>query len=318
MHSRNALALAPVFSALVCMTTELPASAVDEKEACLSAADQGQSLRDDGKYSAARDQFLTCSRDLCPKLVHDQCTEWLRQLDESMPTVVFGVKDEHGNDVAAARVLVDGKVVASHLDGKPVPLDPGPHDFRFERDEPNQSVTVHAVLRTAEKNREVLAAFPAGEGEPSASPGGSNPGPAPAEKAEASSSSFWNGRTIMSLSLLVGGTVGVGTGVFFGLQSQSEKSQADSQGKTIGIGGCGAKGNSADPRCKTLSDTRDAQNRDALLSDVLYIAGGALAAGAVATWLLWPKGEKEPHGATSWVAPAIGPTHAGIRVGGAF
>src|SRR5215472_7019519 len=73
----------------------------DEKQVCLAAADSGQSLRDDGQYTIARDQFVTCARDVCPKVVRDQCITWLHQLDETTPTVIFTAKDALGSEVTA-------------------------------------------------------------------------------------------------------------------------------------------------------------------------------------------------------------------------
>jgi hypothetical protein len=185
---------------------------------------------------------------------------------------------------------------------------------------------VHVVLRTVEKNREVTATFPAIEGQTTTPP---DEGTAPASPtpggAKQTPSSFLNGRSVMSLSLLIGGAVAVGMGAFFGLQSQSEKSTADgifANPQPSGVHGdksaCQPSPNaSPNPLCQNLSDTRDAQNRDALVSDVLYIAGGALAAGAVASWFLWPKRQEEQV-EKAWVAPMVGPAQAGVRVGGAF
>jgi hypothetical protein len=319
MSFRNAFALAPASFVLSIVGTPARAFAADStKDVCLSSADQGQSLRDDGKYSSAREQFATCSRDVCPKLVHDQCSEWLHQLDEAMPTVVLGVKDDHGADVVTARAFADGKLIAPSLDGKPVALDPGSHDIRFERDAPAQSVSMHVVLRTGEKNREVMTAFPAVEGQ--APPASEAPAPSPSspttpEVPEGSSTSS-NGRTITSLALLGGGVVGVGLGVFFGLASQSDKNQAGLLRGVVGTGGCPTPSTNAN--CQQLSDKVDAQNREALVSDVLYVAGGVLAAGALVTWLLWPKSVEERHASAAWVAPMLGPASAGVRVGGAF
>jgi hypothetical protein len=325
MHFRNAFASSSFVLLVLAASGSVSSSALaaeagDSKEACLTAADTGQSLRDDGQYAAARDQFLACARDVCPKLVHEQCTEWIRSLDEATPTVVFGAKDDHGNDVGAARVLSDGKLVTSNLDGKPLPLDPGPHDIRFERD-PGGAVTVHVVLRTGEKNREVTATFPTIEGQPSTSPeeGTAPASSTPGEEGHASSS-FWNARSVTSLSLIVGGAAAVAMGVFFGLQSQSEKSTADgilANPQPAGLGGNASACHPPDSNllCQNLGDTRDAQNRDALLDEVLYVAGGVLAAGAVASWFLWPK-RPEEHVGKAWVAPMVGPGHAGV--GGAF
>ncbi len=328
MHVRNVFTLPSVLAFLVSVSATHRVLAADEKEACLSAADQGQSLRDEGKYTGARDQFVACSRSACPKLVHDQCTDWLRQLDESMPTVVFRVKDDKGNDVTAMHAMADGKPLTGILEGKAVPLDPGPHDIRFERDNPSQAVSVHVVLRAGEKAREVSAAFPALETEPekpTGEPPAPPPVPAPPEEAPpppetpVAAPAVGKGRSIASLSLLAAGAVGVGLGVYFGLASQNEARQGDSTAKALGsTGACGPAGTPADPRCKTLSDSRDAQNRDAVLDVVFYAAGGALAASAVATWWLWPKPAGEAKATAAWIAPLVGPNHAGVSLGGTF
>ena len=319
MHLRNVFASTPISLALLGSSAPV-ALAETPKEACLASADQGQSLRDDGKYSLAREQFQTCARPECPKLVHDQCTEWLRQLDDSTPTVVFAAKDDQGGDASSARVLVDGRPVPTGIDGKPVSLDPGAHDIRFERDTPSQSVALHVVLRTGEKNREIAGQFPAAEVTPSVAespgPGASNPPQTPPlsdERRHASNS----GRNAVSISLLGAGVVGIGLGAFFGVKSQSDKSDAAGLRQQVMPNQCQAP--SASPICQQLSDKVDAQNRDALVSDVLYVAGGVFAAGAVATFFLWPSAGSAAHAATtSWVAPFIEPTRAGVRVGGTF
>lgn len=293
------------------------AAEADPKEACLAAADTGQSLRDDGQYLGAREQFLACSRDVCPKLVHDQCAEWLRHIDEATPTVIFAAKDDRGQQLADARVLLDSKALVATLDGKAIPLDPGPHDVRFERD-PHGVVNVHVVLRAGEKNREVTATFPAVDGpvqapQPPLQESGTVPPPAVEEKHQVTPP-FWSPRTVTAASLLAGGVVAVGFGVFFGLESQSENNHAATLRASLGTGGC--RSPAASSSCQQLNDTVDAQNRDATLNAALYVTGGVLAAAAVATWFLWPK--QESHATTTWVTPMVGPAHAGLGIGGAF
>jgi len=326
MHVRYAFTWTSVAIVLAGVSAPQRVLAADDKEACLSAADQGQSLRDDGRYVAARDQFVICARNVCPKLVHDQCIDWLRQLDESMPTVLFRVKDDQGNEVLSAHVTADGKPLSIGSEGKPVSLDPGPHDVRFERDNPSQSVSVHVVLRAGEKGREVNAAFsPAVEAPPEKPEDRPTPPPPPpppvmeTQEAPEPAPSFGRGRSIASLSLVAAGAASVGLGVYFGLQSQSEASRADGIAKALpSSGACGPGGNPADPRCKSLGDSRDAQNRDAALDIALYIGGGALAAGAVATWLLWPRGHGEPKASSAWIVPEFGIDRVGVRVGRTF
>jgi hypothetical protein len=325
MSLKNASAFTVLMFALAGITVAAPAAAADEKEACLSAADQGQSLRDEGKYLSAHDEFVLCSRDVCPKLVQGQCADWLRQLDEATPTVVFVLKDSHGADILTAHVSADGDAVASGVDGKPVPLDPGPHDIRFERDAPTQSVSVHVVLRAGEKKREVSAVLPAvAEAPAEVPPEAPAPVPAPAltpappaREKPAESPSFWNGRSITAASLLGAGVVGVGVGVYFGLQSQSERNQAGTlRGEVGSRSGCPTPSTSA--LCQQLSDTVDSQNRDAVLNDAFYVVGGVLAAGAVATWFLWPTPHEEPTTGAVRLLPLVGPRVGGMGLGGAF
>jgi hypothetical protein len=134
------------------------ASAADEKQQCLNASDQGQQLRDDGKYRRAREAFTTCSRDVCPAIVRRDCVKWLAEVEQSWPSIVVGAKDDKGSDLVDVNVLVDNVSIASHLDGKPIPVDPGEHTLRFETSgfpALEQKVVVHA----GEKSRLVAVQF---------------------------------------------------------------------------------------------------------------------------------------------------------------
>src|SRR5262249_12630112 len=93
---------------------------------CPTASEQGQRLRDDGKYLRARDMFRQCSRDSCPGVVRKDCSKWLAQIEDSMPTLVVSARDEDGKDVSG-KVLVDGEVAMTKLEGKPLTVDPGEH-----------------------------------------------------------------------------------------------------------------------------------------------------------------------------------------------
>jgi hypothetical protein len=145
--------------------------------ACLDAAEDGQKLRDGGAYRRARERFIACAADECPGEVRKGCVGWLGELDRLLPTVVFVVYAQ-GSEVADVRVAVDGEFVAERIDGKPVGLDPGPHQFRFER-EGAAPVDVKAMIVAGEKERPVTARFgpepsiappPAPPAPPSASP----------------------------------------------------------------------------------------------------------------------------------------------------
>jgi hypothetical protein len=78
----------------------------------------------------------------------------------------------------------------------------------------------------------------------------------------------------------------VGVGAYFALQSQNEANTVDRYRSSYGPSWCFQS--TSDP-CGPWNDAVQAQSRDATASNVLYVAGGVLAAGALATWFLWPK-----------------------------
>jgi hypothetical protein len=129
-----------------------------EKDQCISAADQGQQLRDDNKYRLARDAFSRCARETCPMLVRRECGQWLHELDEKSPTVVLGAQDSKGNDLTDVKVTVDDAPFASTLDGKPVPVDPGEHLFRYEA-AGLPPIEEHVVVKSGEKNHVLKVQF---------------------------------------------------------------------------------------------------------------------------------------------------------------
>jgi hypothetical protein len=109
------------------------AAAAEGGEECMSAAESAQTHRRAGKLLQARSELLACAKTSCPRVVRDDCTRWLAQVDEVVPTVVLQAR-ANGRDVTDVRVLVDGQLVATQLDGRETMIDPGPHVLRFERD----------------------------------------------------------------------------------------------------------------------------------------------------------------------------------------
>ena len=129
MRKYSALA---TFVAALLADTPASADALEEKRACVSAADEGQVLRDEGKLRSAREAFTRCARQSCPKLVSADCSQWLIDLERRAPTVVVSAKDRNGKVLTHVRVTVDGELLSEQLDGKPLLVDPGERVFRFE------------------------------------------------------------------------------------------------------------------------------------------------------------------------------------------
>ncbi len=130
-----------------------------DKHACLTASDEAQALRLDGKLQKAREQFLVCADPSCPSLVQSACAQWLNGLDAQIPSVVVHVREADGRDAVDAQVLIDGKTLAGSTGGTAVSLDPGKHEFRFLA--PDGRVTTEAlVIAEGEQLRRVDAVLP--------------------------------------------------------------------------------------------------------------------------------------------------------------
>jgi hypothetical protein len=146
------------FAALALFTAlhafPLTKARADEKQRCIAASEQGQELRDSGKYRLAREAFGACARSSCPSLVRRDCGNWQAELEESWPSLIVAANDGTGNDLVDVRVLLDGAPLLTKLDGQPARIDPGEHVLRCEADG-YRAAEERVVVRAGEKGRVV-------------------------------------------------------------------------------------------------------------------------------------------------------------------
>ena len=207
-----------MFAVLAATTTLLAvetAARADDREQCASAADQAQQLRDEGKYRRAREQLLICARDVCPAPIKRDCLDWLGQVENTAPTVVFGAKDAT-RDLSDVKVSVDGVTVTDRLDGKPVQMDLGKHIVKFEYQ--GQTKEEDVIIGAGQKNRNVTVTF---AGAPPAA--GGQPGTTPAPGGESSSS----GSIVPALVVGGIGVIALGSFAVFGLGGKSDVSHLE-------------------------------------------------------------------------------------------
>jgi hypothetical protein len=149
------------------------------KLACVQASDKAQQLRVSGKLVAASAALKTCVQDACPNVVREACAQWLGEVNASLPSIVIGAKDSDGKDLLDLKVSIDGELVTEHLGGRALPIDPGRHKMRYEKQD-GAVVEEEILVGEGTKNRQVAVAFPGAEGATSgtggASAGGSTPG----------------------------------------------------------------------------------------------------------------------------------------------
>jgi hypothetical protein len=215
-----------------------------------------------------------------------------------------------GNEVAATAPLAD-----------PLDVMPGHHvvEARLPRGmtkaSPVDAVAGQVAHVTFAPEPPVAQAIAA----PVAAPGASAGAAAAEAQAAESPESTRSSRPISAARVVTTATLGgvaivaAGVGAYFAIQSRNEATTVRGYRTKYGTDACA--GTAVPPYCTTWNDAVNSQNRDVTASDVLYIAGAALAVGAIVTWLLWPS---ETRAASAWVSPSFGPSGAGVTAGGLF
>jgi hypothetical protein len=183
----------------VCVASVSSGAAADETAECVHAYEQAQVLQKASKLLDARMQMLKCAHVRCPDIVRGDCVQWLNAVDAQIPSIVLGAVGPDGHDVIAVQVWVDGRKALDGLDGRALPMDPGPHHFRFvvHGAEP---VELQVLVREGEMRRPLIVRFQ------------------PAKEVAAPQ------RPVPVASWLLWGAGGVGVGAFaiLGLQGRSE------------------------------------------------------------------------------------------------
>lgn len=229
---------------------------------CVTAAEGGQLERYNGKLRAARAAFVACANEECPGPIRADCARWLAEVDASLPTVVIRGRWEDGRDANGARVSLDQRPVEERGDGLAVPVDPGPHVFRFEL-AGARPVEASYVIREGEKNRPLEVVF------------------APATRASAAAAPdvavpHGGGRVPAGAFVAAGvGAVGIAAFVVLALRGTSELEHLRSTCKT------------------TCEPSRvDAARSQLLVGDIALGAG--LVSLGVATWLVLTRPDAPP------------------------
>ncbi|HTV18966.1 MAG TPA: hypothetical protein VMG12_09855 [Polyangiaceae bacterium] len=125
------------------------AEASESTKQCLGAYEAGQRLRQAGDLITAAGELRVCGGPACPVRMQGDCQRWLDDVERSTPTVIFRVRDAHGEQLANVTVSIDG-AAAKRLDGRALLMNPGEHRIVFEH--PGfQSLETPAFVTEGEK-----------------------------------------------------------------------------------------------------------------------------------------------------------------------
>jgi hypothetical protein len=247
-----------------------------DRQACLDAHRAGQVARQEGRLEQARQLFIKCNAPVCPTLIRQDCGPWVGEIDAQVPSVVLSARTSAG-DIADVTVSMDGVLVTSHLDGKPVEVDPGEHLFRFEHS-PYPAVERRVIVGQGEKSREVVAQFetPADSTAAKALP------PPPKQFIEERGAVHWS-------AYVVGGVAITGMGLFiaFGVKGMNERSDL--------VTTCA-------PFC--TDDSLGTMHTDFLVADVGWITAAVATAATITIIVLRPT-IRRPVGEPAKEAPRV-------------
>jgi PEGA domain len=99
---------------------------------CASDAEAANALRKSGKLTTALTKLTSCAREVCPRVVRDDCRASLQELSEKGPHLVVRSQNIAGDDLPNARVSLDAVPLTNEQVTRGVLVDTGNHRIRVE------------------------------------------------------------------------------------------------------------------------------------------------------------------------------------------
>lgn len=293
-------------AAAASLVTVMATAARADDAACINAIEQGLTLRQKGQLQEALKVLAACSDPACPTELRTECAQRIDGIGVAMPTVVFAAKDGTGNDLYDVKVTMDGAPLVASLDGRPVSVDPGEHEFVFET-AGQPPVEKKLVLREGEKNRSESVVLGPPAAPPPQAPA-TTPGPAPppvvAPLTAAATTSWSTPKTLAIVSGVVG-VVGLALGATWGAYAISAQNM---QNACVSSASCSHN--------QAVEDYNTAQH-NATGSTIALSVGAALVAAGAVLWITAPthKSSAAPV-AGFWIAPTPARSGGELTIGG--
>jgi hypothetical protein len=234
----------------------MPAPARDQPmpRACTAAYDSAQERQQSGHLREGRELLLACAKPACGAL-QKKCASDAGQLASDIALVAPVVTDDSGMALLDVQVSVDGESLTTRLDGRPLPVDPGVHQFSFRARVgpwPGREVSTTQTI-TIEQGQRGAIAISLPPLDRSSDP----PGPAAPEREAPPAVRHGGGPSAFAYLLGGVGLLGIGAG---GLLTYWGKTDNDA------LGACA-------PNCQPSSVEHI--RRLYLAADVSFAAGGA-------------------------------------------
>ncbi len=252
---------------------------------CLEAHRNAQELKQSGKLLETQAQLLICSSGSCPGAIISDCGNWIAELEQTTPSMVFEIR-VGGKEAFGAKLLVVGELVADRSHA--LKVNPGRHAVRVELP-PFEPQEQDVVLPEGQRMRLISVAFTSKTREPAPAPAPVLPPPRQTERPT----------PVVVYPLLALGVVGLGSfGVFAGL-GKSEQNELEK--------GCA-------PRCR--DDDLSKMKRWYTIGDVSAGVGAAALLGAAIVYLARPT--KEVDRTAAGLSFGVGSVGQGASAVGSF
>jgi hypothetical protein len=242
------------------------AARAQDKEQCVQAYEEAQSLRLERKFIEAKERLMMCTNARCPTVISTDCWRWLGEVEGATPAFTVAAETQDGGDVLEATVTLDGQELGDDWNGRAVPVNPGPHTLRAEAAgfHPTEQTV---VAREGERARlvklvlkPIAAAAPVGSEAPATGAAVS----APLEVEPQGRRLTWPVYTLGGVAVAAGGV-----GAYLGYSATQEAKDLDKE--------CA-------PNCHK-SDV-DAARTKLIVANALFGVAGAAAVGALVTYLV--------------------------------
>jgi hypothetical protein len=100
---------------------------------CMAIYENAEQAEHAGHLREARGLLVGCARAVCGHALLTACsTKFTRLESVEVPSIRPAVTDDSGAVVNDVQVRMDGELLAAHLDGQALRVDPGMHEFTFE------------------------------------------------------------------------------------------------------------------------------------------------------------------------------------------
>ena len=268
---------------------------------CVSASNKGLDLRKQGKLTEARQMLASCAAPSCGAEISAVFQRRITEINAVMPSIIFLPRDGAGKDMLDVKMTVDAEGPGVVLDGRPVPLDPGPHSFKFEVRGTAPVTRSFMVAEGAKDRLEVIEMAPA-DTKRRTMLVSTVPDVSPTSGTGQRTAGYW---------IVGGGVAALAAGTVFGLMAASSEStqKSDCTSSTV---------------CTNYDKALSAHNDSVTfgtVSNIAFAVGGVAVATGMVLVLTAPA-SKAATGSSALrdvrVGPSASPAIAGIVLSGVF